>query len=183
MRSIALAGGMGAGKSTVAEHIHEQYGYAKLKISQPLYEVAEKLWGEGSATDRARLQDLGMKMREIDEDVWINAYVRKIQERHQDDAEVVNDTLRFPNEYWALRNAGFVMVRVLAPEAVRVDRLQKIGRIQDLDRLNHVSETALIGAKAETEGIKFDYELNNDTDTENMEREVRNLMTKLEEEE
>lgn len=136
-----------------------------------------------------------MKMREIDPDVWINCYINELPygktayitaQRELKEAPappVVNDTLRFPNEYWALRTANFVTVRVLAPEAVRVDRLQKIGRIQDLDRLDHVSETALIGAKAETEGIKFDYELNNDTDTENMEREVRNLMSKLEEEE
>lgn len=180
MRDIALAGGMGAGKSTVADFLCENYGYEARKISSPIYEIAERLWGPEAATDRAKLQDLGTKMREIDPDVWVNLYVRDIEAAEN---PVVNDTLRFPNEYWALRNAGFTIVRVNAPEAVRVDRLQKIGRIQDLDRLNHISETALFGAKAESEGIHFDYEIWNDTDTENMEFQVKNFVKRLEEEE
>lgn len=194
MRNIALAGGMGAGKTTVADVLIEQHGYAAVKISRPIYEIAEKLWGPEAAKDRAKLQDLGEKMREIDPDVWINYYVRTIAEPRPglpsghggwlyDERPIVNDTLRFPNEYWALKAADFVMVRVNAPEEVRVDRLQKIGRIQDLDRLHHISETALFGAQAESEGIHFDYEIWNDTDTEHMELEVRNLIHKLEGEE
>lgn len=180
MRNIALAGGMGAGKSTVADYLYHEYGYEKVKISQPLYEIAEKLWGPESAKDRALLQDLGTKMREIDPDVWINYYVKLIEDAG---TWIVNDTLRFPNEFWSLKKAGFAMVRVQAPEAVRVDRLQKIDRIQDIERLNHISETALFGAQNEADGIHFDYELWNDTDTEHMETEVRNLMYKIEGEE
>ena len=181
MRDIALAGGMGAGKSEVARYLTRHYGYASVKISQPIYEIAAELWGYEAATDRAKLQDLGEKMREIDPDVWINYYVDHLKDFPDD--PVVNDTLRFPNEYWALRNVGFVMVRVLAPEATRVDRLQKIGRIQDLDRLHHISETALIGAKAESQGIHFDYEIHNDTDKNSLGKEIARLMKSIEEEE
>jgi len=197
MRDIALAGGMGSGKTTIANLLVEEYGYKAVKISQPLYEIAEKLWGPEAAKDRARLQDVGTKMREIDPDVWINYYVAHIEPYEVLDyggvtsdryktvprKPIVNDTMRFPNEYWALRKAGFVMVRVHAPEAVRVDRLQKIGRIQDLDRLNHISETALIGAQREAEGIYFDHNIDNDTDEDNMRLQVRNLIKKLEDEE
>ena len=179
MRNIALAGGMGAGKTTVAEYLAKQYGFAQVKISKPIYEIAELLWGPEAAKDRALLQDLGTKMREIDPDVWINHYVKSIKDAG---VFIVNDTMRFPNEYWALTRADFVTVRVLAPEAVRIDRLQKIGRIQDLDRLNHISETALIGAKAESEGIHFDYEIWNDEDPTKMMEEVDRLVKHIEEE-
>lgn len=160
MRNIAFAGEMGAGKSTGADYLVNFSGYTALKISEPIYYIADLLWGPESAKDRALLQDVGMKMREIDPDVWINAYVNSIDGY----GSIVNDTMRFPNEYWALKNADFVMVRVNCPEAKRVDRLQKIGRIQDLDRLHHESETALFGAKAEAEGITFDFEVWNDED-------------------
>lgn len=166
MRNIAFAGQMGAGKSTATDYLVENYGYNAAKISRPIYEIAEMLWGPEARKDRAKLQDLGMKMREIDPDVWINYYVEvTIGEALDGEGPYANDTMRFPNEYWALRNKGdFVTIRVNCPEAKRVDRLQKIGRIQDLDRLHHESETALFGARAESEGIHFDYEVDNDDD-------------------
>lgn len=181
MRNIALAGGMGAGKSTVADYLANQYAYEKVKISEPIYEIAEKLRGPEAGKNRALLQDLGAKLCEIDSVVWINYYVRMVESAPAG-VRIVNDTLRFRNEYWALKNADFVLVRVLAPEAVRVDRLQKIGRIQDLDRLHHVSETDLIGARAESEGVQFDYEIWNDTDEDAMKFNVDNMMRHLEEE-
>jgi dephospho-CoA kinase len=177
MRNIALAGGMGSGKSEIARFMVESYGYEKRAFSDPLYDIAVRLWGEEARKDRARLQDLGMKMREID--VWLNCYMRETEGLEG----IVCDGLRFPNEFWALKEAGWYIVRVMAPESVRVDRLQKIGRIQEIDRINHESETALYGVQREAEGIHFDRELNNDTDKVNMELEVRNLMNKIESEE
>jgi hypothetical protein len=123
MRNIAFAGQMGAGKSTATDYLVENYGYNAAKISRPIYEIVEMLWGPEARKDRAKLQDLGMKMREIDPDVWINYYVEvTIGEGLDGEGPYANDTMRFPNEYWALRNKGdFVTVRVNCPEAKRVD--------------------------------------------------------------
>lgn len=180
MRNVAFAGQMGAGKSTAARYLASAYGYQPRNISEPIYDLVEKLWGPEARSDRALLQDVGSKLREIDQGVWVNHYVRSLPTS----GHVVNDTLRFPNEYWALADAGFVTIRVNCPEAVRVDRLMKINRIQDHARLIHDSEVALIGARAEAEGIKFDYEVWNDADDpRSLYDELDRIMDKIEEEE
>lgn len=176
---IALMGGMGAGKTTVADYLVKAHGYRALKISEPIYEIAVELWGEEAAKDRKRLQDLGMKMREIDPDVWLNHFLRRC-----DDIEVepiVNDTLRMPNEYWALKKRGFVFIRVLAREALRQDRLMRIGRIQDNSELRHETETALIGLDATREGIHEDFTIYNDGDVTALYDQVESVLGHIEE--
>lgn len=173
--NVALAGGMGAGKTEVSKALSVLHGYTLVKISTPIYDIARMLWPEPT---RHQLQELGIKLRDIDPDVWLNLYVSNLEGV---DYAVVNDTLRMPNEYWKLKELGFYMVRVNAPEALRVDRLMKIGRINDLSELQHDTEGQLFGAKAEAEGIKFDYEIDNDDDDPvRLERQVNDMMLKLE---
>jgi hypothetical protein len=53
-----------------------------------------------------------------------------------------------------------------------------------LDRLHHESETALFGARAESEGIHFDYEVSNATDDpRDLYEELDAVMRHIEEEE
>lgn len=136
---VAILGKAGAGKTTGAEYLARNYGYAILSFATLLKDVSAQIWGEDARKDREKLQRLGVAVREIDEDAWVNAALRSIRS----DLPVVVDDCRFPNEYWALRERGFVFVRVEAPEETRIDRLQRNGKLQDISQLNHVSETSL----------------------------------------
>lgn len=156
--NIVFYGKAGAGKSTCADYLVDQHGYKKLSFAGPLKEIAVRLWGDEAFKDRGRLQDLGTKLREIDEDVWVNPMLRSVDES---DAPIVNDDTRFPNEYWRLKERGFVFVRVLANEALRVDRLMRIGKLDDLSQLNHESETAVNGFEAVQQGIVPDFTIQN----------------------
>jgi dephospho-CoA kinase len=156
--SFAFYGKAGAGKSTCADYLVDQHGYKKVSFATPLKKIAVMLWGDDAFKDRGKLQDLGKSVRDIDEDGWVNPMIAEVD---ASSAPIANDDTRFPNEYWRLKERGFYFVRVLADEATRVDRLMRNGKLQDIEQLNHESETALTGLDAVKEGIVPDFTIQN----------------------
>jgi len=112
---MAFSGKMQVGKTTSADYLVQKYGFIKLSFAGKLKEIAKDLWPEQfecGQKPRKLLQDLGMKMREIDQDVWVN-YVLRIVRSLPKESNIVIDDLRFMNEYKALKNEGFFVVRIL----------------------------------------------------------------------
>ena len=112
---IAFSGKMQVGKTTSAEYLVRKYGFVKLAFADKLKEIARDLFPEQfekGEKPRKLLQDLGIKMREIDEDVWVKCVLRKIESLPKE-TNIVIDDLRFLNEYKALKNEGFFVVRIL----------------------------------------------------------------------
>jgi len=112
---IAFSGKMQVGKTTSAEYLVRKYGFVKLAFADKLKEIARDLFPEQfekGEKPRKLLQDLGMKMRKIDQDVWVN-YVLRIVRSLPKESNIVIDDLRFMNEYKALKNEGFFIVRIL----------------------------------------------------------------------
>ncbi len=136
---VAFLGKAGAGKTTAAEFLVEHHGYTRLSFAALLKDISVQIWGEDARTDRDKLQKLGVAVREIDPDAWVGALGRSLDRG----GPIVVDDCRFPNEYWMLKVDGFVFIEVCANEALRVDRLQRNGKLQDISQLTHVSETAL----------------------------------------
>lgn len=141
---IAFIGGMGTGKTTLAEWLVKHFCYYKLSFAAPLKDTAVRLWGTEALKDRTLLQQLGRKMRDIDPDVWLNNLTRWLPEIP---GPVVVDDCRFPNEYWGLISHGFVVVRVTAPHDERVMRLLGNGKLQNQDQLYDHTETAISSMK------------------------------------
>lgn len=158
---IAIVGKAGSGKTTGAQFLARNYGYAVHSFAATLKDVAFEIWGEGARTSRDKLQKLGVAVRDIDEDAWVNVVRRKIAATV---GPVVIDDCRFPNELWALKEAEFVFIHVACPEISRIDRLQRNGKLTDLTQLQHVSETAL-----DEFAPHFDYEIENTTDEDTYE--------------
>lgn len=176
---IALAGKAGAGKSTAADLLVE-LGYEKRSFAAPLKDIAAKLWGPDAGADRDKLQRLGVAVREIEEDTWANLLIQtgawdRMLLRQQTGvfapAPIVVDDLRFPNEYWALKAEGFVIVRLGADLNRRVDRLKANGKWQDERQLGHISETAL-------DSVAYDYEIANDGNKDDLYDELVNILLK-----
>lgn len=132
--NIAFIGKMGTGKSTAANFLTEEFGYRHRSLAMKLKVAASALWKEPT---RDQLQRLGLAVRDIDENALVNAV------DFDAGGPVVIDDCRFPNEYWALKERGFVFIRVETDRVVRIDRLMKNGRLQHLDQLEHESETAI----------------------------------------
>lgn len=124
MRSIALIGPQGSGKTTVARAL-AAHGYQHLSFAGLLRAIATLAYGpvdkaatytvrRGGAdvalTGRRLLQELGTDTirQTMDEDFWLRALLRRLRPGR---AYVVDDC-RFPNEETALRDRGFLFVRL-----------------------------------------------------------------------
>lgn len=173
--NIAFIGRAGSGKDTAAELLIETLGYRRLGFADLLKDVAATLWGDQARTDRNKLQALGMAVREIDQDTWVNGALAKLTE-HKGQARLVGSMpsaemngpyfemhpvavtdCRFPNEVRALRSHGFVLIRIEADRDQRIRRLTANGKLGEGDWENHISETIL-------DDVATDYTVYNLTD-------------------
>lgn len=158
--NIAFIGGAGVGKSTCARVLHERFalGYANFSWAEAL-----KV-GLDTTMDRARLQEFGTDIvRRYDPRFWerLGLYLLELKTARRSleavieqqkvrfpvyGAEAVrwtNDDTRFDNELDALLERGWKVVEVQAPRQQRIDRLKRIGKLQDERQLEHASETGL----------------------------------------
>ena len=112
---IPFSGKMQVGKTTSADYLVKKYDFVKLSFAGKLKEIAHDLFPEQfekGEKPRKLLQDLSIKMREIDEDVWARYVIRKDESLPKEN-NVAIDELRFLNEYEAVKNAGFFVVRIV----------------------------------------------------------------------
>lgn len=163
---VAFIGKAGAGKSSAADWACEVAGYMRWSFATPLKNIAEHLWGTDARKDRDKLQRLGVAVREIQKDTWCTLLV--------DDLELASgpvavDDCRFPNEYWALKSAGFKFIRITAEQDDRLDRLKLIGKDTTPEQLEHVSETSL-------DDFAADYTIRNEDDKVSFLERVSNAL-------
>ena len=143
---IAFSGKICSGKTTAANIVESMLGCeatTKLSVASRVKELAIDLFGM-EQKDRKLLQVLGQKMKEIDPEVWVRALVKQVN--NCGDKHIVIDDLRFPTELRALRENGFIIIRL------EIDPELQLKRIKDtypdtweshVARLDNISETAL----------------------------------------
>jgi hypothetical protein len=151
---ILISGKIGAGKSTFAELLEQELNSPdgmtaiKLKLSNPMREIAIKMgWnGKKDARGRKLLQDIGVIGREYDPLIWINMIVHQIKALKKTRVKhVIIDDFRFPLEAEEFaKRWPTITIRILRP-----------GQEADLgEQGKHISENAL-------EGYKHNYYLHN----------------------
>jgi phosphomevalonate kinase len=119
---ILISGKQRAGKDTTAKLISNFFNDSQVEIvhfSDKLKELARDLFNMRDK-DRELLIDLGSKMREIDEDVWVS-YLLKKMESDPDKIWIVADW-RFRNEEYFIKeysNQRLLTIRVEAAQASR----------------------------------------------------------------
>lgn len=158
---IALAGGAGVGKDTLAEHYLKPYGYYPIALADEIkYKVVER--GEASYEEvfitkpahiRNLLQQEGTERgRNVyGENYWVHQLFARLgyyNIRWGLERFVITD-VRFPNEVEAVQARGGKVLQVVAPQRYAANGLSDQARI-------HPSERALDGFTA------FDGVINND---------------------
>lgn len=159
--NIALMGRARSGKDTIARRLIHQDAYVRVAFADPLKDMALRIdpyvtkYGNGpllrlsdivhaDGWERAKdehpevrsfLQHLGQYIREQDEDFWLRQGLRKLDEAEKWNLPAVVTDVRYPNEYEALRDRGFKMVRVQRPPIQQT--------YPDVAAALHDSETAL----------------------------------------
>ncbi|WP_348623030.1 adenylate kinase [Paenibacillus peoriae] len=162
--NIGLLGRLRSGKDEVARYLADNYGYTQFAFGDELKRYAHELFGEPAPDEKPRelYQWFGQTMRERDPDIWVRkcfeaieryaaekrSLARYFREAPRPFRTVISD-VRQPNEYTALTSAGYVLIRVEAPDAVRIDRAIKSGDVFNYADLVHDTETALDGYAAD----------------------------------
>lgn len=155
--NIALWGKARSGKDTVAARLCEAHGYTRLAFADPLKDMAlsvdpfvttvagqpvrlsevVKLHGWDGAKSifpevRRLLQHMGQTVRERDRSFWIRTLLRSAV---MISGPIVVTDVRYPNEFKAMQRAGFQMVQIRRPAALRCTLADSMSQ--------HESETAL----------------------------------------
>ncbi|MEW9697974.1 adenylate kinase [Paenibacillus sp. SI8] len=188
--NIALTGHLRSGKDTVGAYLTERYGYTRFAFGDELKRYANDIFDvNGSAKPRELYQWFGQTMRERDPDVWVRKCFDKISEyrvlKERADAyrlislgrfsvsfRVVISDLRQQNEYARCRYEGFVIIRVAAPEGVRINRaIQSVDTFKLVD-LHHETESHV-------NTFAVDYEIVNDGSVEDLYAKVDAIMAEV----
>ncbi|MFF4716546.1 hypothetical protein ACFY2V_34900 [Streptomyces eurythermus] len=140
MRKIALHGKPGAGKSTLADMLAQECARAgapvrKLKLGAPLYDVQALVYTlagrplvDNTVQDGPLLNALGSAMRRINPDALIEPFAARVQQAEQLCPQVVLicDDMRAPDAE-AVISLGFRLVKVTAPDELRLQRKERRG--------------------------------------------------------
>lgn len=162
--NFAITGEMRSGKDAVAEYLAQNYGYTRFAFGDELKRYYHELFDPSETKPREGYQWFGQAMRERDPDIWVRKCFDKIMTTNDWRGAEVNgrfpfraviSDLRQPNEFQACKRQGFVIIRVTAPEALRIDRAIKSGDTFNLRDLTHDTES-------HARSFDVDYEIVND---------------------
>lgn len=154
---IGVIGVAGSGKTVVAKHLIERYGFSRKRFAEPLKRMLklglgltdEEIDGAGKqkaleqfggCTPRHIMQTLGTDWgrRMIHSDIWVNVWKR---DAYATGGLVVVDDVRFPNEAAAVRELGGTLWRVYRPGLVTMDHASERSQksIQEDHLLNNAT--------------------------------------------
>lgn len=183
--NIGLIGKLRSGKDSVAAYLIERYDYTRFAFGDGIKDVCRRLYPDQFADGRkprALLQGVGQTLRTFDENVWVNDLFARIGAVKRLDASmgappnarlraVISD-VRQPNEVERLRREGYVLVRVNAPVAIRIERAKAAGDAFDLASLTHETEQHV-------DTFYVDYNVYNAGTLEALHTQIDRIMTKL----
>lgn len=169
---IGLVGLAGAGKSTTAAHLEDQYAFIELAFADPIVDMIGALFAEadidGAWMVERQLKELptplGVSYRRLAQtlgtgwgrgmlgaDFWIRMLAHRLDRPHLVGENVVVSDVRFPNEAAFIRARGGVLVRVLrgadhptsADESPHESESHALRLPVDHELLNHGSKATL----------------------------------------
>ncbi|MFW5434328.1 AAA family ATPase [Paenibacillus apiarius] len=177
--NIAICGKMRSGKDATSRYLCEKYGYTRFAFGDELKRYADELFGvHGGGKCRELYQWFGQTMRERDPDIWVRKCFGKISEftrwiecgtLHTANPYVVITDLRQPDEYERCRAEGFVIIRVTAPDGIRIHRAIESGDKFTYTDLVHETESHV-------DSFEVDYEIVNDGTLADLHAKIDSIM-------
>lgn len=177
---ICLTGKLRSGKDTVANRLYISHDFHRVAFGDELKRLAHETFPHISEASkpRALYQEFGQKVREMDPDVWIRHVDRKVKALinvhapHKDRVGIVVTDVRQKNELEWCRANGFTVVRVSAPDDVRIGRAIAAKDNFTVHDLAHPTEIAL-------NSFEVDYQIVNEGTVEELKRKVDSMMSEI----
>jgi dephospho-CoA kinase len=178
---IALCGKLRSGKDTAANHLYIRHGFDRVAFGDALKRNAHAVfpWISDGTKPRALYQQYGQLMREIDPDVWIKHAEMAVKgtidfrvSMGEEAIGIVITDLRQPNEYeWARAN-GYTIIRVTAPDEVRIGRAIKAGDDFNVHDLAHSTEL-------EVDNFDVDYTVENNGTVDELKAKIDAVLEEI----
>lgn len=179
--NIALIAKMRAGKDTVYEII-EEWGFpvVRLAFGDSMKEMFHQKFPHVERIPKPikGYQFWGQQEREKDNDIFVRPTMSKLWFEQQLDKSnerqrtyVVTD-VRQPNEYEAMKKAGFVIVKIHASEEVRIARMKGNGESVSREILDAPTENYV-------DTFEYDHLLVNNWTRDELKRQMVQLIKKL----
>ena len=126
IKKIAISGKMVSGKTTLLNAITAQNpDLVRVSLADPVKEVAYRYFKMGeSEKDRSLLQKIGQRFRSIKPTIWIDLLNDTANENGADGLGSICDDVRFPNEVEAMKENGWVTIRLEVNEDERLKRVK-----------------------------------------------------------
>jgi Dephospho-CoA kinase len=133
MTKIVIYGLSGSGKSSIAKLIQDYYKEKDmettiLKLAYPLYEIQNKFYTVAGKKinffdqDQLLLESIATHLRKISATSLIDNFIERL--RTCTSPVVLNDDIRdYDTDYPVLKKEGFIFIRIICDENVRVERL------------------------------------------------------------
>lgn len=175
--NIALVGKMRSGKDTVFKYMEQALIKDtntipfKHAFGDEVKEITYRLFPSKNK-NRDKLQQVGQKLREIDENVWIRPVDEKIEYINQQPVDellvnIITD-VRQPNEFEYAKNKGYT-VKIICDDDVRIKRMEERGEEINEKLLKHETESYI--DKYET-----DFVIYNNDDLSLLKAQVENII-------
>ena len=144
MVRIALVGRSGAGKTTIASFLHDNYGFAVCSTGLRCRVLAREFFGTESKLVLNQVTDA---MRRIDPAIWLKLALRQLS---GEETKIVIDSARFWDDYLHAKSRGFVVWRIECPTEIRLARLASRGQQYSLADEGHRAEWELDSVAADS---------------------------------
>jgi len=131
---LAIGGKMRSGKDCSVNYLIREYGGSKINFSKHIYDILEFVQRKCNfplKKDRNFLQWMGTYCRDKDPNIWVNLTLEDIPIS----GNVYCSDVRFLNEFLALKNKGFIMIKIIRDDDKKI--------IKNDDDTNHISETEI----------------------------------------
>jgi len=162
---IAFGYKMRSGKDTSVNYLISKYGGEKISFSKPLYDIlhyAQKVCNFPIEKDRKFLQWIGTDWaREKDNNIWINLAIKSIENI---DGNVYCSDVRFINEFKALKENGFIVIKI-----------ERNLTFTNKSSTNHISENDL----DKIENSEWDYVIKNNGTLKELYRQIDDIVLNI----
>lgn len=172
----------GGGKDIASEHLSRLYGCNRYAFADKVKEVAEVYFPHlYNANNKPRwlLQMIGTMFREIDPEIWIKLLFQEIDNNKEDakrygyaDESIVITDCRLPNEYEALKERGFIFIRINVDEEIRKQRMIERGDLFKDEDMTHHTESFY-------DTFDCDYEVENNGTLEEFKEQLNIVMNSI----
>jgi dephospho-CoA kinase len=174
---IALSGKIRSGKDSAGKHLYVDHDLERMAFGDALKRLYHETfpWVPRDPKPRAGYQTYGQVIRQqFGEDTWIKHVEQSMHfyENKRDVAGIVITDLRQPNEYEWCRANGFAVIRVTAPDELRMARAVEAG--DDFTVHDFVHSTELY-----VDSFDCDYEIVNDGTIAELYAQVDEIVAKL----